>query len=82
MKDDDLTLRTLLSPFDDKKMLNYMTKQDLLIFLNILWRHKDAELQEELWPHTPHSRIVLSHSDKNRPFLTFLQLCWSDRESH
>jgi len=86
MKDDDLTLRTLLSPSDDKKMLSYMRKEDLLILLDTavtLWRHKVAELQEETWPHTPHSRILLSHSGKNIPFfLTFPQLCWFDRESH
>jgi len=71
MKDDDLALRTLLSPSDDKKMVSYMRKEDLLILLNTavnLWRHKDAELQEEVWPHTPHSRILLSHSDKNSLF--------------
>jgi len=34
MKDDDLTLRTLLSPSDDKKMLSYMRKEDLLILLD------------------------------------------------
>ena len=34
MKDNDLTLRKLLSLIGDKKMLSYMRKEYLLILLN------------------------------------------------